>query len=120
MGLRRRIGNGQSTLAFKDPLLPRPPSFLPITRGLHEEMKVSDFFQQPGLWNNELIRQPFLVPDSELILQIPLSPYDHSDSWCWHYTRIGYYSVRSGYNLAISLDRSGTSTSANVLSAWGK
>lgn len=46
MGLKRRIGNGQSKLAFKAPWLPRPPSLLPITRRLHEEMKVSEFFQQ--------------------------------------------------------------------------
>lgn len=120
MGLKRCIGNGQSTLAFKAPWLPRPPSLLPITRRLHEEMKVSEFFQQPGLWNDELIHQHFLGLDSELILQIPLSPYDHSDSWCWNYTKNGYYSVRSGYNLAIRLDRSGTSTLAVMLSAWWK
>ena len=32
----------ESTKVFKDPWLPRPPSFLPITQGPNDELKVSD------------------------------------------------------------------------------
>lgn len=90
-GLRRRIGNGQNTKAFKDPWLPRPPSFVPITKGVNQNMMVSELIQQPGKWDRELIQQSYLVPDFQLILSIPLSPFNHSDSWMWHYNKSGIY-----------------------------
>lgn len=65
MGLRRRIGNKQNTLTFEDPWIPRSPSFLPITRGLNDDMRVFKFIQ---LWNHQLLYQHYLIPDSELIL----------------------------------------------------
>lgn len=99
-GLRKRIGNGQNINAIRDPWIPRPPSFPPITKGLNDNMKVSELLQQPGKWNKGLIQQCFLNPDSQLILTIPLSSFDHTDAWLWHYSKNGIYSVRSGYNLA--------------------
>lgn len=78
-GLRRRIGNGQSTSAFKDPWLPRPPSFLPITKGSNDKMKVTEFILQPSKWNFELIQQSYPIPYFQIILTLPLSPFDHSD-----------------------------------------
>ncbi|XP_063941729.1 uncharacterized protein LOC135149875 isoform X2 [Daucus carota subsp. sativus] len=83
-------------------------------------MKVTEFIQQPGMWNSELIQQLFLTPDSELILSIPLSPFDHPDSWFWHYSRNGNYSVKSGYMMAISNSKSGDSSSSDVVSKWWK
>ncbi|KAK1349804.1 hypothetical protein POM88_054767 [Heracleum sosnowskyi] len=118
--LRRRIGNGQNTNAFRDPWIPRPPSFLPIMKGLNEELKVSELIQQPGKWNRDLIQQLYLIPDSQIILSVPLSPFDHEDSWLWHYNKNVSFSVRSGYKLALSVDRSSPSSSSEVLSAWWK
>ncbi|XP_074326531.1 putative mitochondrial protein AtMg00310 [Apium graveolens] len=103
-GLRKRIGNGQDTNAFNDPWLPRPPSFLPITKCVNDNLKVSELIQQPGMWNNGLIQQIYLSPDAQLISTIPLSPLDHTDSWMWHYNKNVNYSVRSGYNLALNAD----------------
>ncbi|WOH11619.1 hypothetical protein DCAR_0831109 [Daucus carota subsp. sativus] len=119
-GLRKRIGNGQSTMAFKDLWIPRPPSFLPITQGMNENLKVNEFIQQPGRWNGELIQQNFLTPDSQLILSIPLSPFDHPDSWFWHYRKNGNYSVKSGYWTVISNNKSGDSSSSDEISKWWK
>lgn len=93
-GLRRRIGNGHSTNASKDPWLPQPPSFLPITQGLNDDIKVPELVQQAGKWNRELIQQCFLNLDAQLILTIPLSPFDHADSWLWNYTSNGYYLLK--------------------------
>lgn len=118
-GLRRRIGNGQETKAFGDPWIPRPPSFLTITQG-PQDKKVSDFIIEQGKWNRDEIKQSFLTPDIQLIQTIPLSLFNHSDSWLWHYTNNGSYSVRSGYNLAASMKVSGPSTSSDVLSSWWK
>ncbi|KAK1378467.1 zf-RVT domain-containing protein [Heracleum sosnowskyi] len=89
-------------------------------KGLNEEMKVSELIQQPGKWNRDLIQQLYLIPDSQLILSVPLSPFDHEDSWLWHYNKNGSYSVKSGYKLALSVDRSSPSSSSEVLSAWWK
>lgn len=119
-GLRRRIGNGQDTKAFKDPWLPRPPSFLPITRGINDEMKVSESIQQPGKWNVDLIQQSYLIPDAQIILTIPLSPFSHADSWFWHYKSNGCYSVKSGHNIAIDENKSETTSSSNMISVWWK
>ncbi|KAK1361429.1 hypothetical protein POM88_045903 [Heracleum sosnowskyi] len=117
-GLRRRTGNGQNTKAFKDPWIPRPPSFLLITKGVNDNMNVFELIQHPCMLNRELIQQCFLIPDSQLILTIPLGPFDHSDEWFWHYNKNGCYSVRSGYNLALRVDRASPSSSTKVLSAW--
>lgn len=107
-------------MPYKDPWLPQPPTFRPITRGINETMKVSNLIQQPGKWNSELIQQCFLIPVSQLILKIPLSPFDHSDAWLWHYSKNGNYSVKSGYKLAINLNKSDPSSSTEVFSAWWK
>ena len=91
-GLRRKIGNGQSTRAFRDPWLSRPPSFLPITKGNEEEVKVSKYITG-GTWNRELIQQTFLSPDVQLILEIPLSRFERAESLFWHYNGEGNYTV---------------------------
>ena len=119
-GLRRRIGNGQNTKVFTDPWLPRPASFRPITQSANDDLKVAELIQHPGKWNVDLIQESFLLPDSQLIFTIPLSPFNHTDSWLWHYTKNGRYSVKSGYNLAISTIRSGPSASSDSLVNWWK
>lgn len=48
-------------------------------------MRVSEFIQQPSKWNIDLIQQSYLIPDAQIILTIPLGPFDHADSWLWHY-----------------------------------
>lgn len=87
---------------------------------MNENTLVSDLIESPGKWNVELIQQSFLSPDSELILTLPLSPFNHNDSWLWHYNKNGIYLVRSGYNLAVDIDSSGPSSSSEVLSTWWK
>ena len=67
-----------------------------------------------------MIHQRFLAPDSHMILTIPLSPFNHTDSWFWHYTINGKYSVKSGYQLALSADNKGSSSSSSGTSIWGK
>lgn len=102
----------------QDPWVTRPPSFLPITQGINEDLRVSDLIQEPGKWNSALIQQIYLSPDAQSILTIPLSPFNHIDSWLWHYTKNGNYSVKSGYNLAMSKASSSPSSSTEVLSNW--
>ncbi|KAM6584731.1 hypothetical protein CsatB_011733 [Cannabis sativa] len=117
-GLRRRIGNGANTRVFKDPWIPRPPSFLPITKEVGDLMMVSELIEQSGQWNIDLIHQVFSTPDSQLILSIPITMYEHDDDWLWHFTSHGHYSVKSGYNLAIGGENLQPSSSNEVMAAW--
>lgn len=105
---------------LKDSWIPRPPSFLPITQGVDDEMKVAEIIQQSGKWNSELIKQFYLNPDSQLILTIPLSPFNHSNFWLWHYNKNVIYPVKNGYNLAIKMGSFDPSSSSDVISAWWK
>ncbi|KAM6550760.1 hypothetical protein CsatB_000568 [Cannabis sativa] len=119
-GLRRSIGNGMNTRTFRDPWLPRPPSFIPSSRPAYEVARVSDIIESPGKWNNEVVNQYFNVADAECILSIPLSLFNHEDSWFWHYTNHGSYSVGSGYNLAMTVDKFQPSSASDVFSLWWK
>ncbi|KAL0325000.1 UNVERIFIED_CONTAM: hypothetical protein Sradi_5069300 [Sesamum radiatum] len=74
-GCRWRVGSGTSIGIWKDPWLPRPLTFGPITPplGHMSEMKVSDLIDpQTQDWNAQLIRSIFWPVDSDLILGIPL------------------------------------------------
>ncbi|KAF4380532.1 hypothetical protein G4B88_027623 [Cannabis sativa] len=58
------------------------------------------------------------TPDSQLILSIPITLYEHDDDWLWHFTSHGHYSVKSGYNLAIGGENLQPSSSNEVMAAW--
>ncbi|KAF4357249.1 hypothetical protein G4B88_017890 [Cannabis sativa] len=103
---------------FKDPWIPRPPSFLPITKEVGDLMMVSELIEQPGQWNKDLIHQVFSTPDSQLILSIPITLFEHDDDWLWHFTSHGHCSVKSGYNLAIGGENLQPSSSNEVMAAW--
>ncbi|KAF4395726.1 hypothetical protein G4B88_013500 [Cannabis sativa] len=47
-------------------------------------------------------------------------PFNHEDSWFWHYTSNGNYTVGSGYNTAMTLDKSLSSSASDVFSLWWK
>ncbi|KAF4391974.1 hypothetical protein F8388_004303 [Cannabis sativa] len=90
------------------------------SRPAYEVARVSDIIESPGKWNNEVVNQYFNVADAECILSIPLSLFNHEDSWFWHYTNHGSYSVGSGYNLAMTVDKFQPSSASDVFSLWWK
>ena len=73
-GLRWRIGDGESVQVFKDPWIPRPTLFRPISRfsPTLENLKVSDLMSPFG-WDKEKLESIFLPLDRELVWSIPLS-----------------------------------------------
>lgn len=81
-------------------------------------MMVSELIELRGKWNINLIQQSYLIPGSELILILPLSPFNHNNTWLWNYNKNGSYSVRSEYNLAVNTDKSGPSSSSEVLAIF--
>ncbi|XP_062119272.1 uncharacterized protein LOC133833024 [Humulus lupulus] len=119
-GLRRRIGNGKETLAFSDPWIPRPPSFLPSTIDISDPLRVHDLIETPGSWNMIRVQQLFNVADAQNILTIPLTQFDHPDSWLGHYTNHGNYSVKSGFNLASAMEIALPSSSVTLIAMWWK
>ncbi|KAF7832946.1 putative ribonuclease H-like domain, reverse transcriptase zinc-binding domain-containing protein [Senna tora] len=74
LGISRRIGDGQTSLVFKDNWIPnvKPP-----------EVVSNLCVFPPNIANN--------------ILSIPLPKTPKDDSWFWSLTPNGHYSVKSGY-----------------------
>lgn len=58
-----------------------------------------------GTWNRALISQIFTSTKAATICQIPLSLYGASDKIVWMHTRMGSYTVRSGYHLELERAR---------------
>lgn len=101
IGLRKRIGDGSSILAFKDKWIPRDSSFKVISPVTNANMRVSDLIDDHKIWNFDLLNENFCYEDVNIILSIPIPKYPSLDSWFWHYTKDGFYSVKSAYKLAI-------------------
>ncbi|KAM6589756.1 hypothetical protein CsatA_012361 [Cannabis sativa] len=111
-GMRKGVGDGQSVHAFRDPWLPRPRSFRPISPAPSDDVMVSDLIGANGVWDITLLSNYFLRMDMDVILGIPLGDGRCADWWCWHYSPNGCYTVKSGYALALDLvrDRNGGSS----------
>ncbi|KAK2646033.1 hypothetical protein Ddye_021228 [Dipteronia dyeriana] len=59
--------------------------------------KVSVLKPPTSEWNEELIRASFFPSDADLILSLPCSTPSMADSVMWHYEKLGFFSVKSGY-----------------------
>ncbi|KAF4366370.1 hypothetical protein F8388_018818 [Cannabis sativa] len=101
-GLRRRVRNENSIHIFKDPWLPRPYSFLPVTpAGQNYEMFVKDLMkQETGGWNFSALDSIFNRVDQECICSIPI--------------------IKSGYWVASTSDSVDGFPSREVFSSWWK
>lgn len=101
-GLRLRIGYGSCVKAFRDPWLPIPTSFLPITSPcfLQDNLLVSELIQQRK-WNEQLLHVIFNSRDRNFITQIPLNPTAGKDKQIWHFIPHGCFTVSSAYRVAM-------------------
>ncbi|XP_045086650.1 uncharacterized mitochondrial protein AtMg00310-like [Aegilops tauschii subsp. strangulata] len=110
-GLVWRVGNGQNVRILRDPWLPRPPSYRPVTvQGRCRLRRVADLLSAHGTWDVDLLRQYFVSPDVEEILRIRPAP-SLDDVLPWAPDPKGVFSVRSAYKIALD-DKSRTSTCA--------
>lgn len=50
-----------------------------------------------------MIEQHFAKEDAEVIKSIPLPRYPKNDERVWHYDKKGFYTVKSGYQVALKL-----------------
>ncbi|KAL0429071.1 UNVERIFIED_CONTAM: LINE-1 retrotransposable element O protein [Sesamum radiatum] len=112
-GCRWRIGSGHSVNVWKDPWIPRKPSFRIITPNAAnvQNLQVSALIRQDSReWDVEVLNTLFWPEDRELIQQIPLSSFSEPDLLIWYYSNNGIFSVRSAYHLALSdMSPAGTS-----------
>lgn len=103
-GIIWRIGNGRSVRIWRDPWIPRDHSRRPITKKSNCRTKwVADLLTDAGEWDVDRVRQIFWPIDAEVILKIRVPSQDVSDFVAWHPDRLGRFSVRSAYSLAVSL-----------------
>ncbi|KAH7834427.1 hypothetical protein Vadar_015903 [Vaccinium darrowii] len=80
-----------------------------------KEFKVSHFIDANRSKRKEdLVRETFTSEDANLILGIPISRFGRKDRAVWHFTGNGVYTVKSGYEAALNLRRSGQLGRTNV------
>lgn len=108
-GVRWRIGKGDRVKAATDPWIPRTNGFKPrIIADFAKDFHVSEFINRcSSSWKEDLVRQAFNQEDAEHILGIPLPRYDMEDSLIWNFSNVGNYSVKSGYETALDLQKNG-------------
>uniref|UniRef100_A0A803NHI3 Reverse transcriptase domain-containing protein n=1 Tax=Cannabis sativa TaxID=3483 RepID=A0A803NHI3_CANSA len=103
IGMRKVFGDGHSIDAFRDPWIPRPRTFRPITPVPSASVKVHDLIDVGGGWNLQALAQHFFQMDIDAILGIPVGCGVGADRWCWHFSSSGAYTVKSGYVVALDV-----------------
>lgn len=100
------MGNGGSIRLWRDPWIPRNMSRRPITMKRNNRLKwVSDILKPDGSWDENLVSAIFLPVDVEEILKIKISSRQEEDFVAWFPDRLGRFSVRSAYQLAMQIAR---------------
>ena len=99
-GARRRIGDGENTLVWRDPWLPDQSNGYirtPVYEHL-QNIKVRNLMTMEGTkWDLEVIADLFKEADCERIQSIPLSRHVQHDSWYWLLEDKGIFTVKSCY-----------------------
>ncbi|KAL5743547.1 hypothetical protein ACOSP7_026419 [Xanthoceras sorbifolium] len=99
--------------------LPRPSSFSIFSPTVLDPLlKVADLKNPSGGWKSNLEWSAFLLEDERLILNLPCSSSNNSDSLIWHYDRSGVYSVKSGYWVAIEKKNYATASSSSSFAGF--
>ena len=91
--MRWRIGNGEQVHVYHSKWIPRPDTFKLIRPQINDKHE----------WKEEMIQHLFFRDDVEQIIKIPLPKKLMPDQVLWHYDKMGEYSVKSGYQLALKM-----------------
>ncbi|CAA7043439.1 unnamed protein product [Microthlaspi erraticum] len=109
--LIKRVGSGSSISVWYDPWIsdsrPRPA----ICKGInyYPHLTVNQLINsQTSTWNRPLLLQLFESDEVTLIAGIPVATGYKPDSWGWHFTTSGRYTVKSGYSVLQELSDEGT------------
>ncbi|PKA49974.1 Putative ribonuclease H protein [Apostasia shenzhenica] len=122
LGLRWRIGNGNSVRVFGDPWLPRPISFQAITSPNPNlaATRIVELLTEDGSWNWEKINSILWSIDYHLILEMPPCSTKFDDALIWHWDKKGSYSVKSGYVTTTQGESNVASSSNGGFNLWWK
>uniref|UniRef100_A0A2N9I5D1 Reverse transcriptase domain-containing protein n=1 Tax=Fagus sylvatica TaxID=28930 RepID=A0A2N9I5D1_FAGSY len=119
-----RVGNGKSINIWKHRWLLEDNHRNIISHGpqLLKDCTVDQLIIQPQMeWDHDLLDKIFLPYDAEAIKNIPLSHRAPQDKFCWPGTTHGGYTVKSGYQLLIHLEKQqlpGCSSNDNLQHLW--
>ncbi|XP_021755266.1 uncharacterized protein LOC110720538 [Chenopodium quinoa] len=102
-GARKLVGSGMSIDIWSDPWVPTLPSFKVLPSQIRHEEKPAVVGQliSNGEWDMEMLNTQFLPWEAEEILKIPIAKYCEEDSWTWHQSSNGIFSVRSAYYMEL-------------------
>ncbi|XP_031095159.1 uncharacterized protein LOC115999450 [Ipomoea triloba] len=98
-GVRRRIGDGKSTLIWGQPWLPDDVNPMIQTAMPHElEGALVSGLIDPttGSWDYSIVRDIFDAAEVDRIMKVSVSPH-YEDSWFWLGDPGGCYTVKRGY-----------------------
>ncbi|XP_031101861.1 uncharacterized protein LOC116005764 [Ipomoea triloba] len=102
-GVRRRIGNGNSTLIWGHPWMPDtgdPMIQIQMPPQLAGALVSGLISEDSGTWDHSILTDIFLLDDVVCILKIPISP-NYDDTWYWFGDPNGCYSVKNGYRAIV-------------------
>ncbi|XP_060972531.1 uncharacterized protein LOC133038406 [Cannabis sativa] len=103
-GLRWRVGTGAQINCKADSWLPRHTIFTPFCFTVSDtSLQVADLIDHHRQWDLTAIFANFGKADIDRILSIPLSIYPTDDILIWNGTTSGNYTVKSGYQFAVSM-----------------
>lgn len=89
--------------SWSDPCLSRIDGFRPFSHQVEIIKRVSDFMiLDTNCWNANLINQLFIPKEACLILSMKIEHIKHDGNFIWHFSPYGFYTVKSGYKLALS------------------
>ena len=110
VGLIRRVGDGSTISIWNDNWIPNTPTLKPGGRiGSMPLNRVSELIDDySGNWNEQIVRQNFLHPDAEAILNIPLNPAGGEDTLAWSLEKSGIYTVKSAYRSLVTRNELGS------------
>lgn len=70
---------------------------------LPDDSIVVDLINEENQWDEGKLNHHFMQKDIDVILKIPLPKDQVEDEPIWHFDKMGEYSVRSGYQLALKI-----------------
>ncbi|XP_031111853.1 uncharacterized protein LOC116015828 [Ipomoea triloba] len=102
-GVRKRIGDGKSTLIWSHPWLPddlNPMINTPMPPQLNGSLVVGLIDEGSSSWDYSILTDIFAPDDVTRIMRVPISS-DYEDSWYWFGDSKGCYSVKGGYRCIV-------------------
>jgi hypothetical protein len=121
-GIIWRIGSRTKVQIWRDSRIPRPP-FLKINgRKDRGRLRWVSQLMVPGRceWDMNVLRSCLLPHDVEEVRKICLSDRITEDVIAWNYERMGVFSVKSAYKLALQIENKGKWNEGSVTMSDGR